>query len=222
MTISRKETAWKKSRKFGDVKGGRTFPKIANRIFNRKHSLQKPSKNDDLPIFIKDNPSKDFYFPVNETEILEKINQLPLEHRENITHIWLKKVDKGDYQNHDSLQGMFICGSGVNLIVLSAFPKDLKMIFGTKKPLKKELKLYLNWCENLHFDEKKKFWFLQWQEETIRDYYLNFLLMHEIGHLVESVYQSFWSKSGERKSENFADNFARIWHLRSTETIKDF
>ena len=222
MTISRKETAWKKSRKFGDVKGGRTFPKIANRIFNRAHSLQKPSKNDELPIFIKDNPSKDFYFPVNETEILERINQLPLEHRENITHIWLKKVDKEDYQNHDSLQGMFICGSGVNLIVLSAFPKDLKMIFGTKKPLKKELNLYSNWCEDLQFDEKKKFWFLQWREETIRDYYLNFLLLHEIGHFVESVYQSFWSKSGERKRENFADNFARIWHLRNTETIKDF
>ena len=222
MTISRKETAWKKSRKFGDVKGGRTFPKIANRIFNRAHSLQKPSKNDVLPIFIKDNPSKDFYFPVNETEILERINQLPLEHRENITHIWLKKVDKEDYQNHDSLQGMFICGSGVNLIVLSAFPKDLKMIFGAKKPLKKELKIYSVWCKDLRFDGKKNFWFLQWREETIRDYYLNFLLLHEIGHFVESVYQSFWSKSGERKRENFADNFARIWHLRSTETIKDF
>jgi hypothetical protein len=222
MTISRKETAWKKSRKFGDVKGGRTFPKIANRIFNRAHSLQKPSKTDVLPIFIKDNPSKDFYFPVSETEVLERINQLPLEHRENITHIWLKKVDKEDYQNHDSLQGMFICGSGVNLIVLSAFPKDLRMIFGTKKPLKKELKLYSNWCEDLQFDEKKNFWFLQWREETIQDYYLNFLLLHEIGHFVESVYQSFWSESGERKRENFADNFARIWHLRNTETIKDF
>jgi hypothetical protein len=44
MTISRKETAWKKNRKFGDVKGGRTFPKITNRIFNRQHSLQKPNE----------------------------------------------------------------------------------------------------------------------------------------------------------------------------------
>lgn len=222
MATSRKETAWKKSRKLGDVKGGRTFPKIANRIFNRAHSLQKPTKNDQLPIFIKDNPSKDFYFPVNEAEILERINQLPPEYRENITHVWLKKVSRENYQNHDSFQGMFICGSGVNLIVLSAFPKDLKMIFGTKKPLKKELNLYSDWCKDLHFDEKKKFWFLQWQEETIRDYYLNFLLLHEIGHFVESVYQRFWSKAGECKSENFANNFARIWHLRNTETIKDF
>lgn len=222
MSISRKETAWKKSRKFGDVKGGRTFPKITDRIFNRQHSLQKPNENDELPIFIKDNPSKDFYFPIDETEILERINQLPIEHQKNITHIWLKKVDKQDYENGESLQGMFICGSGVNMIVLSAFPKDLKMIFGAKKPLKKELNLYSNWCQDLHFDEKKKVWFLQWGFEKVRDYYLNFLLLHEVGHFVESVYQSFWSKAKGRKSENFADNFARIWYLRNTEMIKDF
>jgi len=92
MKISRKETAWKKSRKFGDVKGGRTFPKITGKIFNHKHSLQKPNKNDELPIFIKDNPSKDFFFPANEKEILERLNQLPIKYGENITHIWLKKL----------------------------------------------------------------------------------------------------------------------------------
>ncbi|MEO6590608.1 MAG: hypothetical protein ABIP06_15035, partial [Pyrinomonadaceae bacterium] len=172
MNVSRKETAWKKSQKFGDVKGGRAFPKITDRIFNRQHSLQKPNETDELPIFIKDNPSKDFYFPIDETEILEKINQLPIEYQRNITHIWLKKVDKEDYENGESLQGMFICGSGVNLIVLSAFPKDLKMIFGANKPLKKELNLYSNWCQDLHFDEKKKVWFLQWEFEKVRDYYL--------------------------------------------------
>lgn len=117
---------------------------------------------------------------------------------------------------------MFICGSSVNLIVLSAFPKDLKMIFGAKKPLKKELSLYSNWCENLCFDEKEKVWFLQWKFEKVREYYLDFLLLHEIGHFVESAYQSFWSKAAGRKSENFADNFARILYLRNTETVKKF
>ena len=117
---------------------------------------------------------------------------------------------------------MFICGSGVNLIVLSAFPKDLKMIFGMKKPLKRELNLYSNWCQDLQFDEKKKIWFLQWEKETIRDYYLNSLLLHEIGHFVESVYQRYWSKANRNKRENFADNFARIFCLRNAETIKNF
>lgn len=222
MSISREETAWKKSRKFGDVKGGRKFPKITDKIFNRQHSLQKPSENEKLPIFIKDNPSKDFFFPVDENEILGRINRLPKKHRKDVTHIWLKKIDKENYKNGNSFQGMFICGSGVNLIILSAFPKDLRMIFGATKPLKKELNLYSKWCHNLQFDEKENVWFMQWESAKIRDYYLNYLLLHEIGHFVDSVYQSFWSKAGERKRENFADNFARIWNLRNTETLKDF
>ncbi len=37
---NRKETAWKKNRKFGDVYGGRMAPKIADKIFNRAHRIE--------------------------------------------------------------------------------------------------------------------------------------------------------------------------------------
>lgn len=222
MQISRKETAWKKSRKFGDVKGGRIFPKITDRIFNRKHSLKKPSPNDELPIFIKDNPSKDFYFPVTEDEILERLSKLPNEHREKITHIWLRKIKKVDHENCEEAEAMFICGSGVNLIVLNAFPTNLRMIFGNKKPTKRTLKLYSDWTQDLQFDEKKKVWFLQWNTETIRDYYLNSLLLHEIGHFVDFMFYRIWSKANEKQKEDFADNYARIWSSQKTESLKDF
>ena len=49
---TRKDTAWKKSRTFGDLKGGRVKPKLADKIFARTHSLQRPSPGDGLPIFI--------------------------------------------------------------------------------------------------------------------------------------------------------------------------
>lgn len=222
MIISRKETAWKKNRKFGDVKGGRKFPKITDRIFNRKHSLKKPNPTDELPIFIKDNPSKDFYFPVTEDEILKRINHLPIEHQNKITHIWLRKVKKDDYENLETFQGMFICGSGVNLVVLSAFPKDLRMIFGKAKPNKRILKFYSEWTQDLRFDEKKKVWFLQWNTEAIQDYYLNSLLLHEVGHFVDFMFHRIWSKANEKQKEDFADNYARIWSPQKTETIKDF
>jgi hypothetical protein len=222
MSISRKETAWKKSRKFGDVKGGRTFPKITDRIFNRAHSLKKPSPNDELPIFIKDNPSKDFYFPVAQEEILDRLNLLPNEHREKITHIWLRKVKKEDYEKHETFQGMFICGSGVYLIVLSAFPKDLRMSFGEKKPSKRTLNLYSKWTKDLRFDEKKGIWFLQWQSEEIRDYFLNSLLLHEVGHFVDFMFERIWSKANVNECEDFADNYARVWSSTGVENIKDF
>lgn len=65
MVQGRKETAWKKNRKFGDVKGGRKRPKLADNIFNRQHNLKCPSNSDKTPIFIVDNPSKDFLLSCN-------------------------------------------------------------------------------------------------------------------------------------------------------------
>lgn len=41
MRQSRKQTAWKKSRTFGDVKGGRRWHKLKDNIVKRKHSAIK-------------------------------------------------------------------------------------------------------------------------------------------------------------------------------------
>lgn len=210
MSILRKETAWKKSRKLGDVKGGRRFPKVTDNIFARYHSIKPPTPHDELPIFFWDNPSRDFYFPVNEDEIMNELYQLPKEIFEGITHVWLRKVKEKDYENGNSVQSLFICGSGVKLIVLNAFPKNLKMFFGDKKPTKTRLNFYSKRCDNLIFDEKSKNWYLQWEKEKIRDYFLNHLLLHEVGHFVDSFNQRFWSKANVKKRENFADMFAVI------------
>ena len=222
MSISRKETAWKKSRKFGDIKGGRKFPKTTDNVFARYHSIEPPTLHEKLPIFIKDNPSRDFYFPVNEEEILNKLHQLPNKYFEEITHIWLRKVKEKDYESNIYMQGLFVCGSGVNLIVLNAFPKNLKMPFGNKKPTKARLNFYSKWCEDLIFDENSKTWYLKWDKEMIKDYFLNHLLLHEVGHFIDSFNQRFWSKANNKKSEDFADTFAVIWSSKSKEIIENY
>ena len=51
MGQSRKETAWKKSRKFGDVKGGRMRPKLTDNIINREHNFEVPKEYDETPIY---------------------------------------------------------------------------------------------------------------------------------------------------------------------------
>lgn len=71
MKQNRKETAWKKSRKFGDIHGGRMRLKCADGIFNRTHNLLPPSEGQDTPIFIVENTSRDFYYPVTIDEIKE-------------------------------------------------------------------------------------------------------------------------------------------------------
>jgi hypothetical protein len=62
MIQNRKETAWKKNRRFSEIHGGRARLKCADGIFKRYHSLLAPSENEERPIFFVENPSKDFFF----------------------------------------------------------------------------------------------------------------------------------------------------------------
>jgi len=218
MIRNRKETAWKKSRKFGDVKGGRTRPKLADNIFNRKHNLQAPKEGEETPIYILDNPSREFYFPVSIDEIKEFLNKLPVEHSKNLTHIWLRKMSKKEYEKEGSYQGCFICGSGVQLIVLYPFPKNLTMQFGRRKPPQATLKWYSAYNPDLK--QANGNWHLKWTEDQIKRYYLEGLLLHEIGHKVDSIYKRFWSKSYSDKAEKYANNFAYYWGDKIRNEIK--
>lgn len=209
MTQNSKQTAWKKNRKFGDIHGGRTRLKCADGIFNRKHSLLPPAPGQELPIFMVENTSRDFYFPITTDEIKETLKKLPAEHTQFLTHIWLDKVNMKDYQNGLTLQGEFIGGSNVYLIKLYAFPKDNKMRFGQTKPTSKQLNFYKPYCDDLGHD--KHGWYLQWTTEQIRKYYLLKLLTHEIGHCVDFFYGRYWSKANSKQTEGFADNYAVIW-----------
>lgn len=211
MSISRKETAWKKSRKFGDVKGGRSWPKVTDNIIARLHSLERPGANDELPIFIRDNPSRDFYYPADESEIAEHLQRLPAELSQGVTHIWLRRVDRSTYESGDSYQGMYIYGSGVKLIVLNAFPRDLRMHFGNRRPSAKAVRQYLTWQPELKSDKALNSWYLQWETEKIKDYFLNSLLLHELGHFNDQY------RHDDAKSQNYADMFAIFWKEKLKE-----
>ncbi|MEL6715193.1 MAG: hypothetical protein AAFP86_15535, partial [Planctomycetota bacterium] len=67
---SRKHTAWKKSRTFGDIKGGRMRPRMADSIFQRLHSLQRPGPGAELPLVVVDHPSSAYHYPMSGDETL--------------------------------------------------------------------------------------------------------------------------------------------------------
>ncbi len=206
---SRKHTAWKKNRKFGDIAGGRLRTKVTDNLFNRLHNLQKPSSLDALPVFIIENPSRDFYFPLTKGEIQAVLDTLPREHTQHITHIWLQKVKKTEYQKGETFQGCFVSGSGVNVLLLHPFPHDLKMRLGVQKPPQRVLNFYKHYSPLLHEDADG--WYLQWTADDIKRYYAETLLLHEIGHAIDSLHKRFWSKAARAKAENYADNYAAVW-----------
>ena len=219
MKQDRKETAWKKNRKFSEIHGGRMRLKCSDGIFERQHNLLPPSEGQETPIFIIENTSRDFYFPVTIDEIKQTLKKLPENHTKHLTHIWLDKVKKSEYLKGETLQGQFICGSKVYLIKLYAVPTDNKMLFGQNKPTSKQLSFYKHYCDELQHD--KKGWYLQWTTENYKKYYLEKLLLHEIGHCVDYMYQRHWSKANTKQIEDFADNYAVIWSNNIKEIIEE-
>ncbi len=213
---SRKHTAWKKNRKLGDVMGGRKRPKLTDNIFNRLHNLPKPVAGEETPIYITDNTSRDFYFPVTVEEIKAILSKLPREDTMSITHIWLRKIKKTAYMEGGIIQGCFVQGSGVSLVILYPFPTNNKMWMGAKKPDHKNLNQYKKYNAQLITGDDG-YW-LQWDAATIKQYYLNNLLLFQIGSAVDSYYKRWWSKA--KRNTNFSDGYAKFWGDKICATEK--
>jgi len=183
--MDRKETAWKKSRKFGDIYGGRKRIKFADNIGRRFHSLKKPGASEELPILIEDNPSRDFFFPISAQEANEALKALPKSDYEGITHIWCRRIKRGDFDKGTNPWAEFIFGSGVRVIILYPWPKSLTLNLGMKKPsnrLRNELEKY-----GANIEKSGKTWVSTMTHSQLRKFYIQNLLYHEVGHHVDCL-----------------------------------
>jgi hypothetical protein len=202
--LSRRQTAWRKNRKFGDVYGGRTSPKITDRIFNRAHSLQPPAPGDDTLIVFEDNPSRDYFFPLESHECLEALAALPEADVRGLTHLWLRRL-----RNLESAASVplaeFICGSGVRVIILYPWRRDMRLCVGRTRPSVKNVRLYGSFGADLI--HQSGLWHFQFDAVNLRRFYIEHLLYHEVGHHIDR-YQRHWSKSNVSQVEEFADQYA--------------
>lgn len=202
--MSRNPTPWKKSRTLGDIYGGRERRRFADNIFARAHSIERPTSDVELPILLEDNPSRDFFFPLNGEEVIEALKALPQDDYAGITHVWMRRLKKQDYLDGSQPFATFSCGSGVRLITLYPFPRDLSYSFGSKRP------------PNSAFNDVSRFgaeiiqvgndWRANWSIDALRGFYAH-VLYHEVGHHVD-WYRRFWSKANRKELEEAADQYA--------------
>lgn len=213
---NRKHTAWKKNRKFGDVKGGRRWPKITDNIFNRLHSFSRPGVHDQLPILVEDNPSSEYLFPLDGSECLEALNALPESDREGITHIWLRRPSSRDRKSGHPF-AEFICGSGVRVIVIYPWRKDLRLYLGNNKPTGKLVNEYARHGAELILEEG--FWHVQFGLSELRRFCIQ-VLFHEVGHHVD-WYRRHWSKANGKKVEEVADQYAMRFNKEGIQVLNE-
>ena len=199
-------TPWKKSRKFGDIYGGRKRIKFAENIFSRCHSIKRPNPNDVLPILIVDNPSRDFFFPLSGEEVLEALHELPNKDFDGITHVWLRRPKKSDYVQGKLPYAWFTCGSGVRAIVIFAWPNDMLISYGRKKPSNRIINELVRFGAKL--ERVGKEWVSKWTLEAVRKFYIH-ILYHEIGHHVDWYYRD-WSQANNKAVEEYAEQYAMV------------
>ncbi len=198
-------TPWKKSRKFGDIYGGRKNLKFSDNIFQRLHSIKRPNPGDELPILIEDNPSRDFFFPLSGQEVLQALHGLPKHDREGITHVWLRRFKKVDFIEGKTPFAWFCCGSGVRAIVLFPWPNDLTISYGAKRPSNKVINEFERYGAKL--EKSGKNWISKWSIESVRKYYIQGILYHEVGHHIDRYYR-LWSSANSKEIEEYADQYA--------------
>lgn len=200
----RKGTAWKKNRKFGIVYGGRRWPKVADNICSRCHSLERPGPHDDLPVLLSDNPSRDFFFPISVSEAQEAVRALPKRDFDGITHNWCRRVSATEYRTGSRPWTEFICGSGVRVVVLYAWRRDMKFEW-TGRPSNRVVRDMERF--EISMGRRGGVWQIAPSIPQLRRFYIQHLLYHEVGHHID-WYTRHWSAANLSQVEEFADQYA--------------
>ncbi len=205
-------TPWKKSRKYGDIYGGRKRLKVADNIRRRVHSLDRPQPGQSLPILIEDNPSRDFFHPLSGKEALDVVRSLPKREWDGITHVWLRRPRKSDYDQGRLPFACFMTGSGVRVVVLYAWSKDMVFDYGYRKPEQKYVKEYSSFGAVLIKQNGR--WKISWNENAMRKFCIH-VLFHEVGHHVD-YYRRRFSPGNDKSIEEFAEQYAFLKSANGT------
>jgi len=198
--MQRKMTAWKKSRKFGDVYGGRRRPKLADNIFQRFHELDRPGPDDGLPVLIEDNPSRDYFFPITADEAKTAMRALPGRDTEGLTHIWLRRCDGA---SDDLPLATYIRGSGVGLVTVYPWPRRMKM-YWKKRPHSATIREFAL-C-GIEMKRNSKGWFVDPSPAALRKYDVQVLLYKTVG-FHNDWYRRRWTKANAQQTAESSEQY---------------
>jgi hypothetical protein len=148
---------------------------------------------------------------VTPEEVRTVLAQLPASDVARLTHVWFRRVSTRAYDEGNLPFAEFVRGSGVAAIILYPWPVDRLLYFGHQPVPPAVLRFYRPWAPALVSDERCPF--LCFTVEGLRRFYLEHLLLHEVGHLVDSG-RGARSRGRVRLAESFADDYAVQWSAR--------
>ncbi|RJP19156.1 MAG: hypothetical protein C4520_13275 [Candidatus Abyssobacteria bacterium SURF_5] len=155
--------------------------------------------------FMEDPLPKGYVYPCTIEDIKQKLNSLAPEMLRNISTIHLCNQVK----MNPGVDAHIYDGSDIRIYPV---PEKLRWYYGKRKPnpacAQERLEFGAYWQTT---DEG---WFLCWDRDNLREYILNHILLHEIGHSLDTVY--YGTSRGERFAEAFAHHVGKNQEIKRT------
>jgi len=147
---------------------------------------------DNVIRIIVEEAGKEYFHPVSPYEITEKLEEIPVEFLKGLKAIRLCSITRKKKIFYRF--GMYLSEN----IYLYPFSNDLKLAISDSKPKPSMTIEFEKFCGKWVFENG--FWYLEFDKDSLKNFYLNNVLIHEIAHHYDRA-------SKEKDRESFADNF---------------
>lgn len=189
-------------RRFRPGKAHRTPDSNRCLPFDAPEIWHEPDDSDHIRI-VAQSPGHGFVHPVTVEEVRDRILELPARFRQNVCSVQLSRMTRKRL--------LFPCYGlqwGPNVYLYPIEESLIERFVRPPRPYQQvEARMY-----GAEWIQEGEFWELHWTADSIRDYYLNNVLIHEIGHVNDQ--RNTNSEKRERYANWFADEFG-YRHSRS-------
>ena len=143
--------------------------------------------------YIVDPLPKGYVYPCSVEDIRSKIHEISEKMLRNVSLIHLCNQVK----MNPGVDAHICDGSEIRIYPV---PEKLRWNYGPKKPnpafAQERLEFGAYW-QNIDGD-----WWLSWDRDSLREYFLNHIFLHEVGHSLDGIH--YGTNRGERLAEAFA------------------
>lgn len=173
---------------------------VQSEAFNAPEVWFEPAGKHEIG-YIRQPAGEGYYHPVTLDEIRERIEMLPARFTQKLEVVQLSRMTRK--------RALFPCygmqwGSTVYL-----YPIEESLVETYVRPPKPQQLIEAQMYGGC-WSQEGNLWQLEWTEETIRDYYLNNILIHEIGHINDERNTNFDAR------ERYANWFAIEYGYRAS------
>lgn len=168
--------------------------------FYAQDQWYEPTDSDVIQLYRRD-PGAGYFHPVTLEEVADRIEQLPAKYRQNIEVIELARMTRK--------RSLFPCYGlqwGPNVYL---YPIEESLVETYTRPPRPEQMIEAKMYGGV-WTQDGKLWTLSWTEHALRDFYLNNVLIHEIGHVNDT------RNRNQNARERYADWFAIEYGYRAS------